>query len=63
MYEKREERTYRKWREGKISRGRYLEEKRKWKEYLEERKEKKRIGIEEIKKGKGYMEVYKKKRR
>lgn len=29
----------------------------------ETRKEKKRIGIEEIKKGKGYMEVYKKKRR
>lgn len=42
LYEKREERTYRKWREGKISRGRYLKEKRKWKEYLEERREKKK---------------------
>lgn len=42
LYEKREERTYRKRREGKISRGRYLEEKRKWKEYLEERREKKK---------------------
>lgn len=59
------QRVYRKWREEKINRERYLEERRKWKEHLEqkrERKKKEEKELKKIEKGKGYMEVCKKER-
>lgn len=61
MYKKKRKvkRCYRKWREKKINRGRYLEERRKMKKFFEKQQEERRRKMEELKGLRNELEVWK----